>query len=108
MKKWNSKHDFADAITTEDMMMTLGNPNKRNINMTQAKVMVDEILFLHEKGNSFVPKMAVHSMIRNKRKGAMFLFYRDQGERMIDIYDKMFKHYWFPLSRIRKNLKRCR
>jgi hypothetical protein len=105
MKKWKTKQDFAREILERDMTLCLGT-NKRVIDEGQSIVIADEIIWYYVKGNAFVPKVAVHNGIRNKRRGAKFLFYYDQPERVISIYDDLFKWYWFPLSRIRCNMRR--
>lgn len=105
MKKWKSTDDFAAEIVRADMVLTMGTV-KNKITSPQAYIIAKSIVWCYVKGNSAHPPTAIHSFIRNGTPEVHLLFFDAQKDRMAIIYDQMFKYYWFPLSRIRRNVNR--
>jgi len=98
MKRWLTTQQMANDIAMIDKS------NLKEFNISQCNMISKYIKQYYEKhGNFQIASQVVLSLPGYTVKNG---FSMDQKERVEKIINKLFKWHWFPLSRIRNNMRR--
>jgi len=98
MKRWLTTQQMANDIAAIDKS------NNKQLNIAQCNAIAKNIKNLYcKRGKDY---MLNH--LRNTLSGSTAIngFTMDQKERAIAVVKRLFRWHWFPLSRIRNNMRR--
>lgn len=115
MKKWYNTQQFGLEIAEIDRLTKneKDNLNLKEMGISQAAHVAKVICKLYKKGgvdyvlgNLYKSLATKESFTENGKLRFTFGLTNHQKNRAVDITRELFKHHWFPFSRIRRNMKR--